>query len=294
MNPGQFASLFVLFSLSAVVAADENNKAVLRGGNFEVTTIKDIAYDDSKDADPVRHKLDLYLPKGHKDFPVLMFVHGGAWSSGTKNLYGALGHRFAQNGIGTVIINYRLSPAVKHPAHAEDVAKAFAWTHKNIAKHGGHTDQIFLSGHSAGGHLVALLATDETYLKAHKLAISDIKGVMPLSGVYTILPSKLTERAFSNDVAACKDASPLSHVNGKHPPCLVIYADKDYAGLPAMAQAFNKKLKGSGCVCDVLEIADRTHISIIIGVAKQEDPTTQAMLGFIARHANLKLEPVGK
>ncbi len=61
-----------------------------------------------------------------------------------------------------------------------------------------------------------------------------------------------------------------------------------------MAQAFNSKLKGSGCVCDVLEIADRTHITIIIGVAKQEDPTTQAMLGFIARHSDLKLEPVGK
>src|SRR5207237_10002694 len=156
------------------------------------------------------HKLDLYLPKDHKDFPVLLFVHGGAWTSGNKNLYGPLGQRFASNGIGTVIINYRLSPAVQHPAHAQDVAKAFAWTHKNIGKHGGRADRIFLSGHSAGGHLVALLATDETYLKAHKLAISDIKGVLPLSGVYTILPSKLSERAFSKDLEACKDASPMT------------------------------------------------------------------------------------
>ena len=62
-------------------------------------------------------KLDLYLPKGHKDFPVLIFVHGGTWKSGSKDLYGGLGKLYARNGIGTVIINYRLSPKVKHPAH---------------------------------------------------------------------------------------------------------------------------------------------------------------------------------
>src|SRR5438270_10644137 len=171
-------TLFVLLSCAADASADDANKPpIVRTGSFEVQSIKDIAYDDAKDADPVRHKLDLYLPKGHKDFPVLMFVHGGAWTSGNKNLYGPLGQRFAANGIGTAIINYRLSPAVQHPAHAQDVAKAFAWTHKNIGKHGGRADQIFISGHSAGGHLVALLATDESYLKAHKLGISDIKGV---------------------------------------------------------------------------------------------------------------------
>src|SRR5262245_18121268 len=144
----------------------EGKPAADKGGKYEVQVVSNLAYYDGKDADEVRHKLDLYMPKGKKDFPVLIFVHGGAWSMGTKDLYGPLGKVFAKNGIGTVVINYRLSPKVQHPAHVQDVARAFAWTHKNIAKHGGNPDQIFISGHSAGGHLVALLATDESHLKA--------------------------------------------------------------------------------------------------------------------------------
>src|SRR5205823_5671892 len=103
----------------------------------------------------------------------VFFVHGGAWRNGDKSgilgVYSALGRFLVRHGLGAVIINYRLSPAVRHPAHVQDVAKAFAWTHKNIARYGGRPDQIFLCGHSAGGHLVALLATDPTYLKAEGL-----------------------------------------------------------------------------------------------------------------------------
>src|SRR5437773_2522251 len=66
----------------------------------------------------------------------------------------------------------------------EDVARAFAWTHKNISSYGGRADQIYVTGQSAGGHLAALLATNERYLKAEKLSLKDIKGVMPMSGVY--------------------------------------------------------------------------------------------------------------
>ena len=158
-------------------------------GNFEVEVVKNVAYYEGADADATRHRLDLYLPKGQKNFPVLIFVHGGAWKSGTKDLYSPLGKLYAKNGIGTVIINYRLSPAVQHPGHIEDVARAFAWTHKNIAKHGGDPDNIFVCGHSAGGHLVSLLSTNETYLKAQGLAISNIKGTIPLSGVFIIVPN---------------------------------------------------------------------------------------------------------
>src|SRR5438132_7046995 len=158
------ASCLVLVLLIGPAWCAEDIKPIKSGGHFEVEVVKDLAYDTSKDADSNKHKLDLYLPKGQKDFPVLFFIHGGAWTSGDRRLYGALGHTFAKNGIGTVIISYRLTPQVQHPGHIEDVARAFAWTHQNIAKHGGRADQIFVSGHSAGGHLAALLVTNEKYL----------------------------------------------------------------------------------------------------------------------------------
>src|SRR5262245_63836394 len=126
--------------LAAPAFADAPKSDVARPAEktFEVEVVADIDYYKGDDADKIKHKLDLYLPKGQKDFPVLFFVHGGAWKSGDRKLYGKLGETFAKNGVGTVIISYRLSPKVQHPAHIEDVAKAFAWTVKNIAKHGGN------------------------------------------------------------------------------------------------------------------------------------------------------------
>ncbi len=281
--------LLAAFLVPPAPAQAQRPKTVRTGGPFAVETVTGVAYHQGKDADAERHLLDLYLPKGQKGYPVLFFVHGGAWRMGSKNLYAPLGRTFAKNGIGMVVINYRLSPKVKHPAHVEDVARAFAWTHGNIGKYGGRADQIFACGHSAGGHLVALLATDESHLKAHKLSLKDIKGVLPLSGVYTILPLSIFEPAFGKDAKVCKDASPSNHVNGRTPPALIIYAEKDYFMLDSMAEQFCKKLKGCSCEAASLKIPNRDHISIIVMMASETDPTTQAMFEFIAQHSGLRL-----
>jgi acetyl esterase/lipase len=273
------------------LSARATGAAALTGGSYEVKEVRGLAYYEGEGADPVRHKLDLYLPKGAKDFPVLFFVHGGAWRSGNKNLYGPLGRVFARNGVGVVVINYRLSPKAKHPAHIEDVARAFGWTHRNIAKYGGRPDQIFACGHSAGGHLVALLATDPRHLRAEKLALKDVRGIIPMSGVYTILPNGVFESAFGKDAELCRQASPLEHVRRDHPPALILYADKDYPFLDAMAEQFGRKLKGCACDASVLKVAKRDHISIIVQACNETDPAMQAMLQFIARHSALKLTP---
>jgi acetyl esterase/lipase len=159
----------------------------------EVECIRDIAYYRGPHFDRVRHKLDLFIPKGRKDYPVVMLVHGGAWIVGDNRccgLYSSVGEYLARQGIGAVLPNYRLSPFVKHPDHVKDVARAFAWTKQHLAEHGGDTLQITLVGHSAGGHLVALLATDEQYLQAEGCQIADIRGVVGVSGVYRIPAGK--------------------------------------------------------------------------------------------------------
>ena len=160
---------------------------------YEVERIRSISYYDGPQADPVRHRLDIFLPKGKKDYPVVFLVHGGAWMLGDNRccgLYSSVGEYLASQGIGAVLPNYRLSPSVKHPEHIKDVARAFAWTKNHIAEKGGNVDQLFLVGHSAGGHLVALLAMDEQYLKAEGCRTADIKGVICLSGVYRIPKGK--------------------------------------------------------------------------------------------------------
>jgi acetyl esterase/lipase len=178
----RIALLFGFFFTLAAVSARADEPCALQ-------VIRNVAYYEGKDADPVRHRLDLYLPEDKQDFPVLVLVHGGAWMLGDKSFFGwgpDLGRYFASRGIGVVMPSYRLSPGVKHPEHVKDVARAVAWTHQNIGCYGGDPDQLFLCGHSAGGHLVSLLATDPSYLRAVGLSGSDLKGVISVSGVYRV------------------------------------------------------------------------------------------------------------
>jgi acetyl esterase/lipase len=141
-----------------------------------------------------RQLLDVFAPAETRSAPVVLFVHGGSWERGDKNFYGlyrGVGRFLAAHGFVAVLINYCLSPAVRHPEHIKDVARAFAWTRRNVERYGGDPDRIFLAGHSAGGHLVALLTTDERHLKSPELKLTAadrkaIRGVLSVSGVYRI------------------------------------------------------------------------------------------------------------
>ena len=240
--------------------------------NVEVQ--KDITYTDGDPADAAKHKLDLYLPKDTKNFPVLIFIHGGSWRSGDRSNYPALGNRFAKLGIGVAIPSYRLMPNSPHPAQIEDTAAAFAWVYKNIAQHGGDANRIYIAGHSAGGHLVALLALDDTYLKKYDVPMTAIKGVASLSGVYDV--SKI-----GGFTSAADHPSPIAHVHPKAPPFLVSYCEWDYLALPLQAREFADALKKSFDSVDLLYVPGQSHISEIIHATQDDDVIAQAILKLV-------------
>jgi acetyl esterase/lipase len=268
--------------------AAEEAKAPKTGGSFEVEVHKDIPYVEGKDADE-RQKLDLYVPKGAKDYPTLFFIHGGGWTAGSRSGFDRIGRTFARNGVAFVSVGYRLSPKVKHPAHIEDVAKGFAWAVANIGKHGGNPGAIFVSGHSAGGHLAALLATDDDYLKAEKLSLSNIKGAIPVSGVFVVSPRN--KNVFGDDAEVCKKASPQNHAREGLPPFLILYGDAEANQLGKQAEAFAPALKEKKVEATIVMGKDRNHGSIMMKMAAEDDPAAQAVLEFIAKHSNLKLTP---
>jgi acetyl esterase/lipase len=241
--------------------------------NVEVQ--RDIPYTEGDPADAAKHKLDLYLPKDKKNFPVLVFIHGGSWRSGDKSLYPALGNRFAKLGIGVAIPSYRLMPKSPHPAQIEDTAAAFAWVYKNIAERGGDVNRIYIAGHSAGGHLVALLALDPTYLAKYEIPLSAIKGVAALSGVYDV--SQI--QGFMS--ADGESPSPIAHVHAKAPPFLVSYCQWDYLALPLQAREFAAALKQSFDPVELLYVPGQGHISEIIHIVQDDDVIAQAILKLI-------------
>jgi len=106
-----------------------------------VRVVRDIAYVPNANYADNKDKLDLYLPEGRTNVPVIVSYYGGALMNGDKNQQAFIGQRFAAAGFATAVVNYRLSPAVMHPAHIQDAAASFAWVKRNIAKYGGNPDQ---------------------------------------------------------------------------------------------------------------------------------------------------------
>lgn len=247
---------------------------------FEVTVKTDIAYGTDKE----RNILDVYIPKGVKKAPVVFFVHGGAWVFGNKSVFSGPGKMLAEQGIVAVSTNYRLSPKVKHPEHIKDIAKAFAWTVDHVAEYGGDPGKICLTGHSAGGHLVALLATDESYLKAEKKSFADIRGVAPISGVFTIdARAKFFKDIFGEDEEVCRGGSPIHNIGKKHPQFLILHADKDMAGLSAQAEAFHAAMKKEKNATEILQLKDRTHLTILTSAKDPADPVAVALRDFVRK-----------
>jgi acetyl esterase/lipase len=248
-----------------------------------IEAVKDLDYTQGAPEDAPKHKLDLYRRAGAKNAPVLFFVHGGAWVRGDRSQYPFFGNHFAKAGYLVVIPSYRLAPKNPHPAQIEDVAAAFAWTVHHAAEYGGDPSRIFLAGHSAGGHLVALLATNETWLQPHGLSSSAIRGVMSLSGVPDIvgLAASSDSRVFGKDPAVLRGASPLQHVRPGLPPFLVTYCQWDYLSLPQQAQQFHAALQAAGVPATLAFVPAENHISEMTNLTQSSDAISAAMLSFM-------------
>jgi acetyl esterase/lipase len=140
-------------------------------------------------------------------------------------------------------------------------------------------------GHSAGAHLVALLALDPRYLKAEGLSSAAIKGVIGVSGPYALGATGF-ENVFGMDDAKRKDAFPLTHVGDLEakaiPPFLLQAGDADYPGLLPVSRLLEGALQGRGVKVRCEEIAQRDHISIITRMAQADDPAVKQIIEFVA------------
>lgn len=149
----------------------------------DVLRIADMAYGDLE-----RQQLDIYLPSGAAQRPVIIFVHGGYWDTGSKDEYPFLADAFVTEGYAVVIPNYRLVPEVTFPAYIEDIAQAVAWVFDNASAYDFDPSRITLMGHSAGAHIAALVAFDERYLAMFGYHNTAIHSFIGLAGPYNFLP----------------------------------------------------------------------------------------------------------
>jgi acetyl esterase/lipase len=260
------------------------NSQLLFAETYSVRVVRDVRYADREYA-LKKDRLDIYIPEGKKSFPVAVSIHGGSLTEGDKSAETHVGQTFARAGIGTVVINYRLTPVTSHPGHIEDAAQAFAWVKHHIAEYGGDPANVFLIGHSAGAYLISLLALDPRYLAVHKLSPTEIRGVVPVSAFYDVeevAPDRPLQ-IWGNDPKMWRDASPIRYVKSSAPPFLILYADRDEPWRREQNQAMATALKRAGHKnTQIRQMADRNHMSVWYNM-RERDEVAEAIIEFVLK-----------
>jgi arylformamidase len=260
----------------------------------DIMATLNVPYAAIEGVNPNLLSLDIHAPNGANSAPVVIYVHGGYWKAGDKSQKGHLPDFFCRLGFVFVSVNYRLAPAVKHPVLIQDVARAVAWVHDRIAEHGGDPSQIFLTGHSAGAQLVALLGTDAKRLGERGKPLSILRGVIPLdSAAMDMRDVAANDRradspyraAFGDDPADWADASPLVHAQTAKslPPFQIVVAyGPAIANKKAGVDEFAATLRKNGTRAEVVDASSfREHQSLMTEFGAAGDPVSAAVLEFI-------------
>jgi arylformamidase len=238
-----------------------------------------------------KQRLDLYLPQGAKDAPIVIFVHGGEWSRHDKAEVSYKPKFLNEHGVIFSSINYRLSPPAKHPDHVDDVASAIRWMRDHAKEFGGDPQKIFLMGHSAGCHLVTLVTLDPRYLAKVDLRPADVRGVVAWSGGAYDLVQKVNDggmyadyikKAFGDPEDAWRDASPVNHAKDAQngPRFLFISIKPGDASNKAAERLAGLIREGKGNA-EAKLIVGRDHFDANHLLGAPEDTTGQILLDFI-------------
>ncbi len=253
-----------------------------------VQVLKDLAYRAGlTDYEHERCLLDLYLPEGRKDFPIIVWFHGGGLEGGCKDDASAIATCFAQEGLAVAVANYRLSPRVAYPAYVDDAAASVGWVVKHIGEYGGNTNAVFISGHSAGGYLTAMLGMNSRFMAKYGVNTSDIAGIIPISGQTFTHYTVRKERGIPNPQTTpiVDEAAPCYHVRKDAPPVLAICGDQDAPARAEENRYFIAALKAvEHPMAEYREFADRDHGSIVDKIPEAGDPVEKAIVEFVTKH----------
>jgi acetyl esterase/lipase len=237
-------------------------------------------------ADGARQTLDVCHPVDAVTAPVVIFFYGGAWRSGNKRLYRYAAKALARRGYVAVLPDYRIYPQVRYPLFLEDGALVVRWAKDNVKRFGGDPDKIFLSGHSAGAHIAAMLAIDARWLQTVGLRPGrDVAGLIGLAGPYDFLP-------LSDDVLKVifggenrLETQPISHVCSGAPPALLLTGSDDRMVDAGNASRLAARLRAAGNIATA-RIYSRVGHSLIVAalapVLRLLVPVWRDIDGFIA------------
>ncbi|MGO4503937.1 MULTISPECIES: alpha/beta hydrolase [unclassified Dyella] len=239
--------------------------------------------------------LDVYAPAQASHAPVVVFFYGGTWVRGERAWYRFVGTALAAHGVITVIPDYRKYPQVTLEGFMQDAASAVAWAHAHATEIGGSPDDVFVMGHSAGGQIAALLATDPHWLAAHDMKPGDLAGFIGLAGCYDFVPVPQDDAimlgVFGGTPEQQRRGQPVSYVRGEEPPMLLLQGTDDDEVEPSNAISLYRASQATHGDSTLRTYPGVGHEALLFALSRplrDGAPTLVDTLTFIQSHPQAK------
>ena len=232
-----------------------------------------------------RQGLNIHIPKQVKNnADVVVFFYGGRWQYGSKDEYAFVADALTSKGFITVIADYRLYPQVDWREFVQDGASAYQWVVQNIRAYGGNPQRVFVMGHSAGAHIAAMTAVNDTLLEK---GVKRPCGLIGLAGPYDFLPirDEDVKRIYST-ATDLRNTQPIYFLNKGDPAMLLLQGEDDEAVKPGNATRMAARAKNLGVPVALKMYQDTDHIDILLSLSstfRSYTPALQDGVDFIRR-----------
>ena len=230
----------------------------------------DLAYGEAR-----RERLDLFLAASPKA-PTLAFIHGGYWqfAESDKENYTFIAEGLLPNGINLAMIEYTLAPTARMDRIVAEVARSIGWLAEHLGEFGADPSRIYVSGHSAGGHLTATTMT-----------LPAVRGGIAISGIYDLEPIRLNylNEKLGLDEAEAERNSPLLHLPPMAGPLVVAYGTAELPELCRQSVEYAQAWVEVGLPGHVLPIDGADHFTVLEALADPQGALTEALVDLIGR-----------
>jgi len=233
----------------------------------------DVRYGATKD-----EKLDIFPAKRAKA-PVMVYIHGGRWQMQSKAAVSYPAETFVAAGVTWISVGFRMYPHVQMDEVVRQNRAALAWVWRNAESFGGDPDRVYLSGHSSGAHLAAMLATTD-WAGDYEIPADVLKGVTTISGMYDLEPVRLSARndILKLDMATALRNSPIHRLPPKGMPLIIGAGGIETDEFRRHPREFAAAWTAKGFPCQAMEFAGLNHFDTQELFNKPDGPLVKAIL----------------
>jgi len=222
--------------------------------------------------------LDIFMT-GKSQAPLNVFIHGGYWQGSDKSEFSYIAEGFVPSGFNVAVLNHTLAPIASMDEIVHEIRLAIGWIWRNAERFSSDPEKIYISGHSSGGHLVAMMLSTDWQAFSKPLPKNLIKGACAISGLFDLEPIRL---CFLNEILGLNADivarnSPINHPPVMDVPLILTVGSLETDEFLRQTWEFSKYRIAIGSPVEIVDMPGFHHYSVVDELANPKSPLNSSV-----------------